>query len=75
MSTQGFIDVIETMIDEWPDEMVVAEDFIKTIEEQMDQSDIESFINDYGGCCLECALNKYFKESEGYDTVVKEAGQ
>ena len=71
MKTQEFIEFLERMIDQWPGESIVAEEFIEALEQHFSKTDIESFVNDYGGCCLECSLNEYFRQSDDYDEIVE----
>lgn len=71
MTTQEFIDFLERIIDQWPGESIIAEEFIEALEHHFSKSDIESFVNEFGGCCLECSLNEYFRKSADYDEIVE----
>lgn len=71
MTKQEFTDCLERMIDEWPGSSIVAGEFLAALETHFSKTDIESFVNEYGGCCLECSLNEYFRQSESYDEIVE----
>lgn len=69
MTTQKFIETLETIIDTWSGETIEPEKLLSKIKENVPAESIQSFIKHYGDCCLECALNNYFESAQDYKKV------
>ena len=71
MNTKSLIDLIEYLTDRWPGETIDVDTLAEIIHETLRDACLKSFIQDYGGCCLACAIDHYFETSEKYQLVVK----